>query len=82
MRFVRSGIFSKQMMDLQAGMDFLNKLAVIAEEESHHPDVSLTGYQNVTITLSTFSIGGLHDNDFILGEFSLCERALRFAPCG
>ena len=49
-------------------MDFLNKLAALAEEQGHHPDVALTGYRNVTVTLFTFSIGGLHDNDFILGE--------------
>jgi hypothetical protein len=46
----------------------LNKLAAVAEEQGHHPDVALTGYRNVTVTLSTFSIGGLHDNDFILGK--------------
>jgi pterin-4a-carbinolamine dehydratase len=27
------------------GMDFLNKVAAIAEQENHHPDIHLTGYQ-------------------------------------
>ncbi len=65
--FIPPGLPHLTLGTAQAGMDFLNKLAAAAEEEGHHPDVSLTGYRNVTVTLSTFSIGGLHENDFILG---------------
>eukprot|EP00292_Cryptomonas_paramecium_P033404 CAMPEP_0113685586 /NCGR_PEP_ID=MMETSP0038_2-20120614/14766_1 /TAXON_ID=2898 /ORGANISM="Cryptomonas paramecium" /LENGTH=78 /DNA_ID=CAMNT_0000605713 /DNA_START=124 /DNA_END=360 /DNA_ORIENTATION=- /assembly_acc=CAM_ASM_000170 len=53
-----------------AAMDFLNKLASLAEESAHHPDFSVSGYRNVTIKLSTYSIGGLHENDFILAAKS------------
>jgi 4a-hydroxytetrahydrobiopterin dehydratase len=49
-----------------AGMDFLNKVAQLAEKEGHHPDVHLTGYKHVKIELSTHAIGGLSENDFIL----------------
>jgi 4a-hydroxytetrahydrobiopterin dehydratase len=52
--------------DFQAGMDFLNRVAKLAEEEDHHPDVHLVGYRNVTLELSTHAIGGLSQNDFIL----------------
>ena len=49
-----------------AGMEFLDKVAELAEDEGHHPDVHLTGYKNVRIELSTHAIGGLSENDFIV----------------
>lgn len=49
-----------------AGIDFLNRVAEIAEQEGHHPDVHLTGYREVTVELTTHAIGGLSENDFIL----------------
>jgi len=49
-----------------AGMEFLNQVADIAEQEQHHPDVHLTGYRNVKIELTTHAISGLSENDFIL----------------
>lgn len=47
-------------------MDLLNKVAEIAEQEQHHPDLHLTGYRQVKIELTTHAIGGLSENDFIL----------------
>lgn len=52
--------------DFMAGMDFLNDVAKLAEDEGHHPDVRLTGYRNVGIELTTHAIDGLSENDFIL----------------
>jgi 4a-hydroxytetrahydrobiopterin dehydratase len=52
--------------DFQAGLDFLNEVGGLAEEEGHHPDLHLTGYKQVAIELSTHAIGGLSENDFIL----------------
>jgi 4a-hydroxytetrahydrobiopterin dehydratase len=49
-----------------AAVDFINKVAQIAEEEQHHPDIHLTGYKNLRIELSTHSVNGLSENDFIL----------------
>lgn len=46
-------------------MEFINKVAAIAEEEQHHPDLSIS-YGDVGIELSTHAIGGLSENDFIL----------------
>ncbi len=46
-------------------MDFVNKVAGIAEEEHHHPDITIS-YNDVGIELSTHSIHGLSENDFIL----------------
>jgi 4a-hydroxytetrahydrobiopterin dehydratase len=47
-------------------MDFLNRLAEVAEQENHHPDFCLQGWNKVRIELSTHSIGGLSRNDFIM----------------
>ena len=52
--------------NFMAGIDFFNKVAALAEEEGHHPDLHLEGYRNVAIEIWTHAIGGLSDNDFIL----------------
>lgn len=49
-----------------AGMDFLNNVAKLAEQEGHHPDLHLESYRHVWIALGTFAVGGLTENDFIL----------------
>ena len=41
-----------------AAMDFLNKAAVIAEEQGHHPDFHITSYRNVSVVLYTHNILG------------------------
>ena len=52
--------------NFMAGMEFFNKVAVVAEEDGHHPDLHIEGYRNVAIELWTHAIGGLSENDFIL----------------
>jgi len=54
------------MKNFMAAIDFFNKVAAIAEEEGHHPDLHLEGYRQVRITLWTHAVGGLTENDFIL----------------
>ena len=44
---------------------FFNRIAQIAEEENHHPELSI-GYKRMKVELSTHSIKGLSENDFIL----------------
>ncbi len=51
--------------DFKQAMDFVNKVAEIAENEGHHPDLCIY-YNKVNITLWTHFISGLHENDFIL----------------
>jgi len=46
-------------------MGFANKITAIAEEEGHHPDLSI-GWGRVGIELTTHAIKGLSENDFIL----------------
>ena len=49
-----------------AGIDFFNRVAHLAEDEGHHPDLHLEGYRNAAIEIWTHAIGGLSENDFIL----------------
>ena len=51
--------------DFAQTMEFVNKVAKIAEEEGHHPDLTVS-YGSVTIELMTHAIGGLSENDFIV----------------
>ena len=46
-------------------MHFANNIAQVAEIEGHHPDLAIS-WGKVGIELSTHSIGGLSENDFIL----------------
>ena len=46
-------------------MEFVNKVAEIAEQEQHHPDISIS-YSKVKIETWTHAINGLSENDFIL----------------
>jgi 4a-hydroxytetrahydrobiopterin dehydratase len=49
-----------------AGMRFFGRVAEVAEQDAHHPDLHLEGYRKVWIELWTHAIGGLSENDFIL----------------
>jgi len=44
----------------------IQKIAAVADEEDHHPDIHLTGYRKLLIELTTHAIKGLSENDFIL----------------
>lgn len=46
-------------------IDFVNLVADLAEEEGHHPDIFIN-FGTVRLELSTHSIKGLSENDFIL----------------
>lgn len=62
-----NSIYSEyKMKNFMTAIEFINKIAQIAEEEDHHPDLHLSGYRNLMIELSTHAIGGLSENDFIL----------------
>jgi len=56
---------SFRFMDFVESMRFINKVAGLAEEEGHHPDIFVS-YNYVKICLTTHNIGGLSENDFIM----------------
>lgn len=51
--------------DFLEAMAFVNKVAAIAENEGHHPDIYIF-YSKVNLELWTHNIGGLSENDFIV----------------
>jgi 4a-hydroxytetrahydrobiopterin dehydratase len=54
--------------DFAEAMAFVNQVAEIAEERNHHPDILVHGWNNVRLTLSTHSEGGVTDADRALAE--------------
>lgn len=54
--------------DFKSALSFVNKVGEIAEEENHHPNIYLYGWNKVIITLTTHAIKGLSINDFILAS--------------
>ncbi|MFP4696599.1 4a-hydroxytetrahydrobiopterin dehydratase [Thiohalospira sp.] len=54
-----------QFRDFVQAVDFVNRIKDVAEAEGHHPDLEV-GYGKVVVRLTTHSIGGLSENDFIL----------------
>ncbi len=51
--------------DFKEALNFVNQVGELAEQENHHPDISLA-WGKVVIELSTHAINGLSENDFIL----------------
>jgi 4a-hydroxytetrahydrobiopterin dehydratase len=54
--------------DFAEAMAFVNRVAEIAEQRNHHPDILVHGWNNVRLTLSTHSAGGITDADHALAE--------------
>lgn len=52
--------------DFAENIQFVNRIAKLAEKEGHHPDLNIHGWNHLGITLSTHAIAGLSMNDFIL----------------
>jgi 4a-hydroxytetrahydrobiopterin dehydratase len=46
-------------------MEFVNRVARLAEEEGHHPSITID-YKRVTFTIWTHAIDDLSESDFIL----------------
>ena len=51
--------------DFKRAIALVQEIAVIAEEEQHHPDI-LFGWGYAEIKITTHAIEGLSENDFIL----------------
>jgi 4a-hydroxytetrahydrobiopterin dehydratase len=52
--------------DFAAAIAFVDRVAELAEQANHHPDILLHGWNKVRLTLSTHSEGGLTNSDFAL----------------
>jgi 4a-hydroxytetrahydrobiopterin dehydratase len=52
--------------DFASAIAFVNRVAELAEQANHHPDILLHGWNKVRLTLSTHSEGGLTESDLAL----------------
>ena len=59
--------------DFAQALAFVNRIGAIAEEQGHHPDITL-GWGKVGVTIWTHKIDGLTESDFVLA--AKLDRAL------
>ena len=64
----------------QHAMNFITEVGHIAEREGHHPDLHLTSYRNVQVTLYSHGAGGLTDVDFDLARKIDQEISVVYSP--
>ena len=66
---IRDGIHKIRRLfkfkNFKGSIGFVNKVAEIAEEEGHHPDIYIS-YNKVQLELYTHAVDGLLENDFIM----------------
>jgi 4a-hydroxytetrahydrobiopterin dehydratase len=60
----KSIIRTFRFKDYYNTMAFVNVVAMVAHQQDHHPDMTLT-YNTCRVEFSTHSVGGLSLNDFI-----------------
>lgn len=53
--------------DFKKPMELANLIANASEREGHHPCIT-TEWGKLTVSWSTYAIGGLHRNDFIMAS--------------
>ncbi|MFK7851491.1 MAG: 4a-hydroxytetrahydrobiopterin dehydratase [Akkermansiaceae bacterium] len=49
------------------GIDFVNSVSDISEEAQHHPDIIIK-HTKITLTLTTYDVGGVTDLDIELAQ--------------
>lgn len=51
--------------NFREALDFVNRVGELAEEQAHHPDISLT-WGRAEVEIFTHKINGLTESDFVL----------------
>ncbi len=68
-QFDRNAIVKNfKFKDFGDALRFVNKVGKIAESLNHHPDIFLHSWNNVRISVSTHSEGGVTEKDFMLAK--------------
>jgi 4a-hydroxytetrahydrobiopterin dehydratase len=65
--------------NFQCALDCINKIGAIAERESHHPDIHLTNYREVRISLWTHKLGGITESDLTLARMLDAEVTIEYS---
>lgn len=55
---------SFEVKDFAAAMALANRVAEVAEQRNHHPDILIHGWNKVRLTLTNHAAGGLTEADF------------------
>jgi len=63
-----------RLKDFAEGLELVNRIGAIAEEQGHHPDLVLA-WGRVEVRIWTHKIDGLTESDFILA--AKCDRVYR-----
>ncbi|CAG9464215.1 unnamed protein product [Pedinophyceae sp. YPF-701] len=67
-------------------LEICQRYGAVAEEEGHHPDLHVTGWNMLRVDISTHAAGGLTENDFILAakfdEVDLADLLSKKQPAG
>ena len=60
----RDGALERELVfdGFREAIDFVGRLADLAESENHHPDIAIS-YKRVTVRWTTHSAGGITDRD-------------------
>jgi 4a-hydroxytetrahydrobiopterin dehydratase len=56
-----------ELPSFSAAIEFVDRLAELAESENHHPDIDIR-YKRVTVRWTTHSEGGISDKDREMAE--------------
>jgi 4a-hydroxytetrahydrobiopterin dehydratase len=56
---------TREFEDFVSAIKFVNRVAKLAEQAGHHPDIDIR-WNKVVLTLSTHDAGGLTEKDFSL----------------
>jgi len=54
--------------DFNEAVGFVNRVAEVAEDANHHPDILLHGWNKVKLSLTNHASGGLTEVDFTMAE--------------
>ncbi len=56
----------RRFEDFSEAIAFVNRVADVAEEANHHPDIFVHGWNKVKLSLCNHSAGGLTEMDFAM----------------
>jgi 4a-hydroxytetrahydrobiopterin dehydratase len=60
--------------DFNEAIAFINRVAEVAEDANHHPDIFLHGWNKVKLSLADHGAGGLTEMDFSMaGRFDALD---------
>ena len=54
--------------NFQSALDFINHAGAVAERRGHHPNLHITGWNNVKVDIYSHGTNSLTENDFNLAE--------------